>query len=69
MILCRHCDRPIKYGARKVTLQIIVNVYVAGRWARVEHFHPDCYDTAGQPFGISLPLPEARPARRRGLGR
>ena len=32
-------------------MQVICNVYVKGRWDRVEHFHAPCYEEAGQPFG------------------
>ena len=31
--------------------QVICNVYVAGRWDRVEHFHDGCYTVAGEPHG------------------
>ena len=31
--------------------QVICNVYVKGKWDRVEHFHQECYDKAGAPFG------------------
>ena len=27
------------------------NVYVAGRWDRVEHYHLACYHDAGDPYG------------------
>jgi hypothetical protein len=32
-------------------MQVIANVYVDGRWNRVEHFHDECYALAGDPFG------------------
>ena len=30
---------------------MIANVYVDGTWARVEHYHAECYDLAGKPYG------------------
>jgi hypothetical protein len=30
---------------------VIANVYDNGTWIRVEHYHADCYDEAGQPYG------------------
>ena len=35
--------------ARAQLNQVIANVYVAGVWDRVEHFHEPCYETAGAP--------------------
>jgi hypothetical protein len=48
---CASCGERIKFRARMRLQQIICNVYVSGRWDRVEHFHTECYDTAGQPHG------------------
>jgi hypothetical protein len=48
------CDSPrhlIAWRARTVSREIIANVYVDGKWNRVEHFHPACYDRAGSPYG------------------
>ena len=50
-VYCAHCDERVKFQARVRHRQVICNVYVKGRWDRVEHFHADCYDTADQPFG------------------
>ena len=48
---CRHCMAPVKFVARAKARQVIANVYEDGRWARVEHFHEECYERAGQPYG------------------
>ena len=49
--ICAHCGQPVKFVARAQLRQVIANVYVDGNWARVEHFHADCYDEAGKPYG------------------
>lgn len=41
----------MKFVARAQLRQVIANVYVDGSWARVEHFHSDCYVEAGHPYG------------------
>ena len=48
---CVHCDEQVKFKARERHLQVICNVYVSGRWDRVEHFHAACYEDAGRPHG------------------
>jgi hypothetical protein len=51
---CTGCDSWLKMQSgpgRRTTFQVIANVYVDGRWVRVEHYHPDCYEAAGQPHG------------------
>jgi hypothetical protein len=48
---CAQCGAQVKFAARERGRQIIANVYVDGRWARVEHFHPRCYSAAGYPYG------------------
>jgi hypothetical protein len=48
---CAHCGAPVKFVARSQLRQVIANVYSGGSWVRVEHFHADCYDEAGQPYG------------------
>lgn len=51
-VLCAHCERRITFKAKdRRVAQVIANVYVRGRWRRVEHFHEDCYETAGRPHG------------------
>jgi hypothetical protein len=49
--VCAHCGSPIKFAAREHHRQAIANVYVAGAWDRVEHFHESCYEEAGEPHG------------------
>jgi hypothetical protein len=63
-LVCSHCRQIVRFRPRQTCLQVIVNVYVDDRWARVEHFHAECYDAAGMPFGAPVPLPSARPPRR-----
>ena len=41
----------MKFAAKVQRQQVIANVYVDGRWNRVEHFHAECYDEAGLPYG------------------
>ena len=50
-VSCTGCDEWLKYRAREKRWQVICNVYVARTWDRVEHWHPQCYDQAGQPHG------------------
>ena len=49
--VCAHCGAPVKFVARTQGRQVIANVYVDGTWARVEHFHAECYDQANKPYG------------------
>ena len=49
--LCASCDEPVKFAAKVRRQQVICNVYVKGRWDRVEHFHLECYEAAGEPHG------------------
>ena len=51
LAVCAHCDQPVKFAAKLHKVQVIANVYVDGRWNRVEHFHDDCYAEADSPFG------------------
>jgi hypothetical protein len=48
---CAHCGAPVKFVARAQLRQVIANVYNAGTWVRVEHYHEECYQMAGQPYG------------------
>jgi hypothetical protein len=50
-VYCARCDEQVKFVAKSKALQVICNVYVDGRWARVEHFHAACYAEAGEPYG------------------
>ncbi len=48
---CAACGRPVKFSAKSKLQQVIANVYVDQVWVRVEHYHYECYETAGQPYG------------------
>jgi hypothetical protein len=48
---CAHCGSQVKFQARAGLRQVIANVYQDGSWARVEHYHADCYAEAGHPHG------------------
>jgi hypothetical protein len=48
---CAHCGAPVKFQARVQQRQVIANVYDNGTWQRVEHFHAECYNEAGEPYG------------------
>ncbi len=48
---CSYCGERVKFQAKMRHQQVICNVYVKGKWDRVEHFHADCYKKAKQPFG------------------
>jgi hypothetical protein len=48
---CAHCDQRVKFQARVRLQQVICNVYIDGAWDRVEHFHAECYEIAGAPYG------------------
>lgn len=48
---CAHCGERLKFTARTQLKQVIANVYVDGAWDRVEHFHSECYEAAGEPYG------------------
>lgn len=49
--LCAGCETPVKFAAKVRRNQVIANVYVAGRWNRVEHYHPECYGSCSEPHG------------------
>jgi hypothetical protein len=48
---CEHCQATVRFVAKAKARQVIANVYVEGRWARVEHYHEECYAQAGEPYG------------------
>ena len=58
-VVCAQCGQAVKFAAKVQRQQVIANVYVDGRWHRVEHFHAECYDEAGQPYGESSVSAEA----------
>lgn len=57
--MCSHCGAQVKFMARAQLKQVIANVYDAGVWKRVEHFHADCYTEANEPYGHAV-SPEPR---------
>jgi hypothetical protein len=48
---CSTCGERVKFQAKIKAQQVICNVYVRGRWDRVEHFHLECYQQTGEPYG------------------
>lgn len=51
---CPQCNLDVKFNARTPSAKrkkVICNVYEDGKWVRVEHYHPACYEEAGQPYG------------------
>ena len=63
-VLCATCREVVKFTAKVQRQQVIANVYVAGRWDRVEHFHDECYVEASEPFGTPADQVMNRPGRR-----
>jgi len=70
---CAHCGKHVKFYAQPTvaaarrrgehidTHHVVCNVYVDGKWNRVEQFHKSCYAAAGEPHGPvddSQPLPK-----------
>ena len=50
--VCVTCDEQVKFKAKVKMQQVICNVYVNGKWDRVEHYHLECYDASGRPYGV-----------------
>ncbi|MCX7620116.1 MAG: hypothetical protein N2037_04640 [Acidimicrobiales bacterium] len=48
---CAACGERVKFQAKVKAQQVICNVYIDGKWDRVEHFHLECYRKAGEPHG------------------
>jgi len=59
---CVGCGERIKFQAKVKAQQVICNVYIDGRWDRVEHFHHECYERTGEPHGHAA---EDQPRRSR----
>ena len=53
---CGHCGKPIKFSARAKPRQVIANIYEDATWQRVEHFHEECYEEIGKPYGEAAQL-------------
>ena len=62
-VTCRECGDPVKFRAKVRLQQVICNVYAKGVWDRVEHFHAECYQSAGEPHGEAA-APAPTPPRR-----
>ena len=62
--VCAHCDQQVKFRARIKALQVICNVYDGDTWVRVEHYHGDCYQEAGTPYGAADESHPMRPRAR-----
>jgi hypothetical protein len=52
-VTCVTCRLPVKFRAKTRLQQVIANVYDDGVWVRVEHYHLDCYENAGCPYGTA----------------
>lgn len=48
---CDVCGERLVYRAKDRLRQVICNVYADGVWRRVEHYHPDCYESIDEPHG------------------
>jgi hypothetical protein len=64
MTMCANCRTQVKFAAKQQRFQVIANVYTDGHWDRVEHFHDECYDESGAPYGTAVdqPTPQRRAA-------
>ena len=49
---CVTCDEQVKFKAKVKLQQVICNVYVDGKWDRVEHYHLECYDLSVRPYRV-----------------
>ncbi len=49
--VCAACAKPVKFSAKAKLQQVIANVYVDQVWDRVEHYHAECYEAIGRPYG------------------
>ena len=49
--MCVTCDEQVKFKAKCKAHQVICNVYIDGKWNRVEHYHLECYSVVGEPYG------------------
>ncbi len=50
-VVCEFCKDQVRFSAKNRSRQVIANVYEKGSWIRVEHYHLDCYQQLGQPYG------------------
>lgn len=61
--VCEGCGKAVIFRAKQSLQQVICNVYVDGKWNRVEHWHPGCYFDAGSPHGV-IDADDAKAKRR-----
>lgn len=59
--MCTGCSKPIRWRATNRARQVIANVYKRRSWDHVEHWHEDCYTTAGAPHGAADTSTTRRP--------
>lgn len=50
---CVRCGERIKFRAKKRMKRVICNIYKGLKWNRVELFHAECYEAAGEPHGTA----------------
>ena len=50
---CAACGEPVRFVAKSKRPQVICNVYEQGKWNRVEQYHEECYQQAGEPHGTA----------------
>jgi hypothetical protein len=50
-VVCPRCAELVKFQAQKRLKKVVANVYEDGRWVRTEHWHSECYVSAGEPYG------------------
>ncbi len=53
-LACEYAKRKIASSSRAPIKEVIANVYENGKWSFVVHFHVDCYNKLGQPYGPIL---------------
>ncbi len=51
---CAACGKLVKFSAKTKLQQVIANVYIDQVWDRVEHYHADCYEEVGRPYGSAV---------------
>ncbi len=52
---CVGCGGRVRFHAVDKPVQVLANVYVEGKWDRLEVFHLGCYEKAGEPWGKADP--------------
>lgn len=48
---CPICTQLVQFRAKAKLMQVIANVYNNGVWQCTLHYHVDCYENAGRPYG------------------